>query len=164
MDLKFLWGLSARVTNLISFYYSDIFEAFPKFYSACPVPAVTVLELSKRGKIPGVKVREFLLFDLIWAKFYLESFSILDLSLKVLQWTWISLHLLHLFPPASFLNEIWAWKQVFRSYFQLQAPCFWQLWIHSPSLRKFFAASIHLSLSANWPEGPQLFSFLAFHS
>lgn len=97
----------------------EFLRLLPKLYSACPVPALTVLGLSKRGNIPGVKVRGF--FYCLTSskpKFYLDSFPILNLSLKMFQWMGISSHLFHRFPPASILNDIWAWKQVFRSYFQ----------------------------------------------
>lgn len=97
-------------------------------------------------------------------KFYLDSFPILDLSLKVFQWMGISSHLLHCFPPVSVLNEIWAWKQVFRSYFQFpNLDSLFLTAMNSFLLAKEIPCRFHSSVPV-WPEAPQLFSLLAFHS
>lgn len=95
----------------------EFLSLFPQFYSACPVPFLTVPELFMRNNIAGVKVRRISVFDFIWAKVVL-CFSSLGLSLKILHWIWFPDCFLHLFSLASSLNETWAWKQVFRSYFQ----------------------------------------------
>lgn len=124
----------------------EFLRLLPKLYTACPVPALTVLELSKRGNIPGAKVRGFFYFlTSSKPKFYLDSFPILDLSLKMFQWMGISSHLFHLFPPASILNEIWAWKQVFRPYFP-NLDCLFQTAMNSFLLTKEILCCFHSSV------------------
>lgn len=97
----------------------EFLRLLPKLYSACPVPALTVLELSKRGNIPEVKVRGFFYgWPPLSQSFTLIIFPSWTCLRKCFHEKGISSHLFHCFPPASILNEIWAWKQVFRSYFQ----------------------------------------------
>lgn len=97
----------------------EFLRLLPKLYSACPVPALYSPKIVQEGQYSRREAKGmFLWLTSSKPKFYFNSFPILDLSLKMFPWRGISSHLFHCFPPASILNEIWAWKQVFRSYFQ----------------------------------------------